>query len=142
MFQRQFPHGFQRRFQQFLKQFTAALLIVIAGIGLAWGQVDVNQADQGALGSVKGVGPAMSRHILEARKQGGAFKSWDDLQDRVAGIGRKSAARLSAAGLTVGGKSMSGAPATAKPGGKSAGKSDAAKSVSARPAAAKIKSAG
>jgi competence protein ComEA len=125
-------------FKQLFKQLSVALLIVVAGIGFAFAQVDVNQADQGALGGVKGVGPAMSRHILDARKQGGAFKSWDDLQERVTGIGPKSAARLSAAGLTVGGKSKAGAPIAAK----SAVKPAAAKSVAVKPVAAKIKPAG
>jgi competence protein ComEA len=127
-------------FPRLIKNLSAALLIAVAGIGAAFAQIDVNQADQSALGSVKGVGPAMSKHILEARKQGGAFKSWDDLQERVTGIGPKSAARLSAAGLTVAGKSKEGAPIKAKPG--AAGKASVAKSVSAKPAAAKIKPAG
>jgi competence protein ComEA len=108
------------------KKLIVALITVIAGIGFAFAQVDVNKADQGGLGGIKGIGPAMSRHILDARKQG-EFKSWDDLQERVAGIGPKSAARLSAAGLTVGGKSLSGAPTAAKPAAaKPAAKSKAA----------------
>jgi competence protein ComEA len=127
-------------FPRLIKNLSAALLIAVAGIGAAFAQIDVNQADQSALGSVKGVGPAMSKHILEARKQGGAFKSWDDLQERVTGIGPKSAARLSAAGLTVGGKSKEGAPMKATQG--AAGKGPVARSVSAKPVAAKIKSAG
>lgn len=128
----------QRFFKNFLRQISAVLFLVIACIGTALAQVDVNQADQSALGSVKGVGPAMSKRILDARKQGGAFKSWEDLQERVTGIGPKSAARLSAGGLTVGGKSKPGAPIGAKP----AGKPGAAKTGSSRPVAAKIKSAG
>lgn len=128
----------QRLFKNFSRQFSVVLFLVVAGIGTALAQVDVNQADQGTLGSVKGVGPAMSKRILDARKQGGAFKSWDDLQERVTGIGPKSAARLSAGGLTVGGKSKPGAPMSAKP----VGKADAAKTVSAKPLAAKIKPAG
>jgi competence protein ComEA len=96
------------------KKLLVALITVVAGIGFAFAQIDVNKADQGGLGGIKGIGPAMSKHILDARKQG-EFKSWDDLQERVAGIGPKSAARLSAAGLTVGGKSLAGAPAVAKP---------------------------
>jgi competence protein ComEA len=127
-------------FPRLIKNLSAALLIAIAGIGIAFAQVDVNQADQSTLGSVKGVGPAMSKHILAARKQGGAFKSWDDLQERVTGIGPKSAARLSAAGLTVAGKSKEGAPMTVKPG--AAGKASVAKRVSVKPAAAQSKSAG
>jgi competence protein ComEA len=129
-------------FKQLFKQLSVALLTVIAGIGFAFAQVDVNQADQGTLGGIKGVGPAMSRHILDARKQGGAFKSWDDLQERVTGIGPKSAARLSAAGLTVGGKSKAGAPLAAKPVAKSVSKPAMAKTVAIKPVAATIKPAG
>jgi competence protein ComEA len=110
------------------KKLLVALITVVAGIGFAFAQVDVNKADQSGLGSIKGIGPAMSKHILDARKQG-EFKSWDDLQERVAGIGPKSAARLSAAGLTVGGKSLAGAPAVAKP-------------VAAKPIMPKVKAAG
>lgn len=97
------------------KKLLVALITVIAGIGFAFAQVDVNKADQTALGGIKGIGPAMSKHILDARKKGGSFKDWNDLQERVAGIGLKSAARLSAAGLTVDGKSMAGGQAAAKP---------------------------
>jgi len=110
--------------KQLFKHLSVALLAVIAGIGFALAQVDVNKADQAALGSIKGIGPAMSGHILEARKKGGNFKDWNDLQERVAGIGEKSAARLSAAGLTVDGKNMGGGaakPAAAKAPAKKAG---------------------
>jgi competence protein ComEA len=129
-------------FKQLFKQLSVALFAVIAGIGFAFAQVDVNQADQGALGGIKGVGPAMSRHILDARKQGGAFKSWDDLQERVTGIGPKSAARLSAAGLTVAGKSKAGAPIVAGSAAKPTAKPAAAKTGAIKPVAAKINPAG
>jgi competence protein ComEA len=89
------------------KHLLIGLITLVAGIGLAFAEVDVNKADQAGLSSIKGVGPAMSAHILDARKKGD-FKSWEDLQERVAGIGPKSAARLSAAGLTVAGKSVGG----------------------------------
>jgi competence protein ComEA len=121
------PH-IKRKDLPMFKQLLVALIAVIAGIGFAFAQIDVNKADQSALGDIKGIGPAMSKHILDARKQG-EFKSWDDLQERVAGIGPKSAARLSAAGLTVGGKSKAGVPVAVKP-------------VAAKPAAAKTKAAG
>jgi competence protein ComEA len=96
------------------KKLLVTLFTVIAGVGLAFAQVDVNKADQGALGGVTGIGPAMSKHILDARSKGGNFKDWNDLQERVVGIGPKSAARLSDAGLTVGGKSIGGAQKAAK----------------------------
>ena len=117
------------------KKLLVALITLIAGIGFAFAQVDVNTADQAGLGSIKGIGPAMSKHILDARKQGGNFKNWDDLEERVAGIGPKSAARLSAGGLTVSGQGKTGAPAAVKPA--------AGKAVAAKPAvAAKVKTAG
>jgi competence protein ComEA len=118
-------HMFKQLFKRLFKHGSVALLALATGIGIAIAQVDVNKADPAALGSIKGIGPAMSSHILEARKKGGDFKDWSDLQERVSGIGPKSAARLSAAGLTVGGKNLGGAaakPAAAKaPAKKAAG---------------------
>jgi DNA uptake protein ComE-like DNA-binding protein len=53
------------------KKLLVTLVTVIAGVGLAFAQVDVNKADQAALGGVTGIGPAMSKHILDARSKGG-----------------------------------------------------------------------
>lgn len=75
----------------------------------AFAAVDVNQASQAELESVKGIGPGLSGKILEARK-GAAFKDWGDFVDRVSGIGPGNAARFSQAGLTVAGSSYA-APA-------------------------------
>jgi len=58
---------------------------------------------------IKGVGPALSGRIIDARKQGGDFKNWDDFMARVKGMKAKSAAKLSAEGLTVNGESFKGA---------------------------------
>lgn len=74
--------------------------------------VDVNRATQAELESVKGIGPALSGKILEARKTG-AFRDWNDMVERVQGVGPGSAARLSEAGLTVGGQPFAGAKAPA-----------------------------
>lgn len=63
--------------------------------------VDVNKASQAELETVKGIGPAMSTKILNARK-GGDFKNWDDLMQRVSGMGPGNARRMSQAGLRVG----------------------------------------
>ena len=84
--------------------------VLALGIGAAFAAVDANKASQAELESVKGIGPAMSNKVLEARKAGG-FKDWIDLIDRVSGIGRGNAAKFSDAGLTVNGSTYSGAAA-------------------------------
>ena len=82
-------------------------------MGIAFAQVDVNKADQAALDGVKGIGPAMSKRILDERKKGGEFKDWSDLEHRVKGIRDKRAAKLSDAGLTVNGQAFSGSTSAA-----------------------------
>lgn len=69
---------------------------------LAFAAVDVNKADQASLESVKGIGPGLSSKILDERKKA-EFKDWDDLMNRVKGVGVRSASRLSGEGLTVNG---------------------------------------
>jgi len=96
-----------------LKKMLLAIAAMVATMGMAFAQVDVNKADQAALDSVKGIGPAKSKVILEERAKG-EFKDWADFQKRVKGIGDKNAAKLSQAGLQVNGKSLDGA-AAAKP---------------------------
>ncbi|MBJ7311695.1 ComEA family DNA-binding protein [Rugamonas sp. CCM 8940] len=101
--------------------FKKLLLVVatlIATMGFAFAQVDVNKADAAALDSIKGIGPAKSKAIIEERSKGGEFKDWADLEKRVKGIGEKSAVKLSEAGLQVNGKAKDGAaakPAAEKP---------------------------
>lgn len=93
------------------------LLLGIAGcfalIGLAFAQVDVNKADQAALDGVKGIGPSISKRIVDERQAHGPFKDWSDFEKRVKGIGDKKAAALSQAGLTVNGQALANAPAAA-----------------------------
>lgn len=89
----------------------------------AWAAVDVNKASQAELETIKGIGPALSGKILDARKTS-TFKDWGDLVERVVGIGPGNAARLSQAGLTVGDKVYDGAATPAK-----AGKADKTEKV-------------
>ncbi len=108
-----------------VSKFIAMAVLALATMGLAWAQVDINRADKVALESVKGVGPAMSKSMLEERTKAGNFKDWNDLEKRVKGVGPASAKRLSQAGLTVNGKprsetkvepaAQSSKPAPAKP---------------------------
>lgn len=108
-----------------LNKLLLAVGALIASIGFAFASVEVNQADQAALDGIKGIGPTTSKAILDARKKGGNFKDWNDLQTRVKGVGEKSSDKFSQAGLTVNGK--------AKPGvEKSAAKTPATKTDSAK----------
>jgi len=96
-----------------IKKLMLAIAALAASAGLAFAQVDVNKADAAALDGVKGVGPSMSKAILDERSKG-EFKDWADLQKRVKGMGEKKAAKLSEAGLQVNGKAKEGAAMAAK----------------------------
>jgi competence protein ComEA len=87
-----------------LKKLLLSIAMLAATSGIAFAQVDVNKADQAALDGVKGIGPKMSKTILDERKKGGEFKDWADFQGRVKGVGEKNAVRLSDAGLNVNGQ--------------------------------------
>jgi len=98
-----------------LKKLLLAIAVLIATMGFAFAQVDVNKADQAALDSVKGIGPKTSKAILDERKKGGDFKDWADFEKRVKGIGEKNAVKLSNAGLTVNGQSLAKSASTTQP---------------------------
>ena len=84
-----------------LKKILAILALLYAAASFA--AVDVNKASATELDAVKGIGPAMSKRILDERKKGD-FKSWDDFVSRVKGVGDKTAAKYSGEGLTVNGQ--------------------------------------
>jgi competence protein ComEA len=65
----------------------------VAGGAPAGGAVDLNRADDTALQTLPGVGPATAGAILDWREQNGAFRSVDDLLG-VPGIGEKTLERL------------------------------------------------
>ncbi|TFW34477.1 ComEA family DNA-binding protein [Massilia horti] len=96
-----------------IKKLMLAVAALVASMGLAFAQVDVNKGDAAALDAVKGVGPAMSKQIIDERTKNGDFKDWADFQKRVKGVGEKRAAKLSQAGLQVNGKAKEGAPMVA-----------------------------
>ena len=91
------------------KKLFFAFAALMLSMGLAFAQVDVNKATQAELDGVKGIGPSISKKIVDERTKGGNFKDWADLETRVKGIGEKNSAKMSQAGLTVGGQSKSGA---------------------------------
>ena len=109
---------------------TLVALIIAAFAFAAQAAVDANKASQAELETVKGIGPGLSSKILDARKAG-AFKDWNDLVERVGGIGPGNAAKFSQAGLMVNNTAYSAAPATPaattdKPARKPAKEADAA----------------
>jgi competence protein ComEA len=121
-----------------IKKLMLAVATMIATMGFAFAQVDVNKADAAALDSVKGVGPKMSKVIIDERTKGGDFKDWADFEKRVKGIGPKNAKKLSTAGLQVGGKSLDGADMKADAKGAKPTKSEIKPTpdVAAKPGAA------
>lgn len=116
---RRFPHWF-------------AAAALAAAYGQIFAAVDVNAADEAALRSIKGIGPAKARAILDERATGGPFRDASDLADRVKGFGGQALERLQAEGLAV------GAAAAYAP----AGRVDAVRVLSraqARPAAVAVR---
>ena len=84
-----------------LKRIAAitAMLFAVA----SYAAVDANKGTASEIDTIKGIGPAMSERIVEARKQG-EFKNWDDFMARVKGVKDGRAAKLSAEGLTINGQ--------------------------------------
>ena len=69
---------------------------VLAGLLLsvsAWAAVDLNTATQSELESVKGIGPAKAKLIVEYRQKNGPFKNVDGLTG-VKGFGKASVAKF------------------------------------------------
>ncbi|MBN8758238.1 MULTISPECIES: ComEA family DNA-binding protein [Variovorax] len=90
---------------------TTAMLFAVA----SFAAVDANKGTAAELDGLKGVGPAMSKRIIDARKEK-EFKDWPDFMQRVKGVKEKKAAKLSAEGLTVNGQAFSEGAAAPKEG--------------------------
>jgi len=77
------------------------LSLVLAVTSLpALARLDINRATQAELETLRGVGPQLSARILQAR-EARPFTDWEDLRQRVTGLGPVQSARLSQEGLTV-----------------------------------------
>ncbi len=90
---------------------ASALVMGMTSVVMA--AVDVNKATAAELDSIKGIGPSISKRILEERAKG-PFKDWQDFIHRVNGVGANNAAKFSKEGLTLNGQSMSADPKSAK----------------------------
>jgi len=87
-----------------LCQFLLAAMAALS-VSLCLAATEVNQATEAELDSIKGLGPASTARILQAREDR-PFKDWADFLRRVKGFKGSSAARLSEAGLTVNGQAF------------------------------------
>ncbi|CAB3763955.1 ComEA family DNA-binding protein [Paraburkholderia solisilvae] len=93
---------------------------MLAAFGHAYAVVDVNTANEDALRTIKGIGPAKAKSILDEREAHGPFKDGPDLAKRVKGMGGHTVERLQAEGLAVG----ASAPVGAASGAQSAASAD------------------
>lgn len=89
---------------------AAALLLALAATVAQ--ALELNDASQAELESLRGVGVELSQRLLDERRQR-PFADWADVATRVPGFGPRLAERLSAQGLRVGGRPYrTGAAAT------------------------------
>lgn len=72
-----------------MKKLMLAFAAFLAFSASAMAAVDLNTASQAELETVKGIGPAKAKAIIDFRKKSGGFKSVDDL-DKVEGFGKKT----------------------------------------------------
>lgn len=111
----------------------ASVLLALGFASLTWAQqMDLNKATEVELDSLKGVGPVLTKEVLNERKKA-PFKDWDDVTSRVKGIGPQKARSLSEQGVRVQGSAYSGQSADKKP-AKDHGKDAAGTPTAAKPA--------
>lgn len=79
---------------------SALLIAALGALSFSASALEINSANEAELDSVRGLGPAATARILEAREKG-PFKDWADVMARVKGIKAATATKLSIAGLTV-----------------------------------------
>ena len=85
-----------------MKRWLVTLVWLLLCASHAAFALEINQANQAELDSLKGMGPSLSAKVLKARTEA-PFKSWADLMQRVSGVGRAKAKEFSDQGLTVNG---------------------------------------
>lgn len=82
-------------------KWVVALCALLFSLGTAFAAVNANTASIDELQTVSGIGPTIAQRIVDERRNG-PFKSLDDLQARVKGVGEASIRKMAAGGLTVG----------------------------------------
>ena len=97
-----------------LKKITGALL-AFGFAGLTWAQqIDLNKATEVELDALKGVGPVLTKAVMDERKKA-PFKDWEDATSRVKGLGPQKASSLSEQGVRVQGSAYNAKAAHQKP---------------------------
>jgi competence protein ComEA len=123
-----------------LKKITGALL-AFGFAGLTWAQqIDLNKATEVELDALKGVGPVLTKAVMDERKKA-PFKNWDDATSRVKGLGPQKASSLSEQGVRVQGSAYTVKVAEQKPAANKDASADKAAAKTAKPADAAAKPA-
>lgn len=77
-----------------------ALAMLLGLTSCAASALDLNQATEAELDSLRGLGPSLTAKVLAARAAQN-FQSWADLMQRVHGIREATARRLADQGVTI-----------------------------------------
>ena len=118
----------------------AGVLLPLSFAGLTWAQqIDLNKASEVELDALKGVGPVLTKAVMDERKKA-PFKDWEDATSRVKGLGTQKAISLSEQGVRVQGSAYTVKVADQKPAAKDAS-ADKAAAKAAKPADAAAKTA-
>lgn len=96
---------------------AASLLTLALALGMAspgWAMataqtLELNQASEVDLDSLRGVGPALTQELLRERQKK-PFQDWHDVTRRVKGLGPHKANNLSEQGVRVQGQAFTAAP--------------------------------
>jgi|APCry1669189034_1035192.scaffolds.fasta_scaffold16012_2 competence ComEA-like helix-hairpin-helix protein len=88
--------------KELIRAATISAVLAFTSIGGALASpINVNTATQSELESIKGIGPAKAKTIINERLDGGHFQDANDLQKRVRGIGMRSVEKMVDNGLTI-----------------------------------------
>jgi competence protein ComEA len=119
----------------------AGVLLTLGFAGLAWAQqIDLNKASEVELDALKGVGPVLTKAVMDERKKA-PFKDWEDATNRVKGLGTQKAISLSEQGVRVQGSAYTVKVADKKPAASKDANADKVAAKAAKPADAAAKAA-
>jgi len=123
-----------------LKKISSALL-AFGFASLTWAQqIELNKATEVELDALKGVGPVLTKALMDERKKA-PFKDWEDATSRVKGLGSQKASSLSEQGVRVQGSAYDVKAAEKKSSASKDMSTDKAAAKPAKPADANVKTA-